>query len=118
MARIIKTLSFTEDEQEMLKQVAHQTGLKESEVVRQLIKKASIDKKTREIITKEYFWETIQRTGRAPTSYNVQCVNEKSDQHHSQPDGVSLNTLQEYNMTMDEFQHACKTLKKEMLRDK
>lgn len=84
----IKAFSFTDEEWKQLRAIAEDTGMKDSEIIRELLNKAFIDKKTREIITKENYWRKITER----TSKNVQYANEKKDEaSHETSSAVSSN---------------------------
>ena len=104
----VKGFNFTDEEIEQLKAVMADTGMNGSQVIEQLIKKAFTDEKTRQIITKEFYWQRVQKSGRAPTSYNVHCVNEKKDgPNHIEPSAVSLNNQGQDTMNPDAWQAMC-----------
>lgn len=94
MARIIKCLSMDESEIQQLEEIAKDTGMTKADVVRELIRKAYIDKYCRQIITKENFTRKAIRKAMGKTSHNVQCENENSDDTHtsSPSESVSMNT--------------------------
>lgn len=92
--RIKKMISFSPDEIVNLESVCKDTGLNQSEVIRQLIAKAARDKYCREIITNQDYWdkihaEGVRKIGR--TSHNVQCEKKDAGGHPSASVDSSIN---------------------------
>lgn len=82
VTRITKTISFTPEEQASLTFICEDTGMKESEVIRELIFKAEKDKETRKIITSNNFWTKQEERSKRQigrTSHNVQHDETKKD---------------------------------------
>lgn len=84
--------SFYPEDLELLEMIAKDTGMKKTEVMRQLIKKCANDEKEREIITKASFWEKIRKR-KIATSYNV-GYEKKEASDLTEASGVSSNTYQ------------------------
>ena len=78
--RVQKMISFTPEEIVNLNAVCKDTGLKKSEVIRQLIAKAAADKYCRELITKRDYEEKVMKAGLRAlgvTTHNVHYVKKK-----------------------------------------
>lgn len=91
MRKVVKKIgfSFYPEDLENLESIAKDIGMSKTEVMRQLIKKAVGDKKTREIIAKNSFWEKVNKQKKL-SSYNVQYENDASN--HMDAPAVSSNS--------------------------
>lgn len=102
ITRINKGLSLYPEDIQRLAVLSMKTGMTESEIIRQLIKKAASDEKCIQIITSQSYWDNVHRREEKalmkeemrPTSHNVQ--DEKSSKHHSKEEAVSTNCLLDY----------------------
>ena len=108
--------SFYPEDLSMLEEIAKDTGMKKTEIMRQLIKKCHRDQKEREIITKESYWDKCQRK-KVATSYNVQCEETKKDASVHTPASADSTICQDNNTPKKDWEIVSDEELKELFGD-